>query len=501
MGPERVVADLFNGSLEHADSVFVRDDKGSLTYRQAWDHAEALALLLLGTGLSKGDRVLLVARNSRWWPIAFLASCSVGLVPALLNYRATDAELVRAWQDVDADAVLSDATVSALAQVCGRSIVFGEDGVRVAGSVQDWPQLLAAAAAPSPTTVVLPEDPGVLLQSSGTTGQPKWVLHRHGAIAGKAAALSFDKCADDRLLLSLPLHSVFGLMSGLMSAAHVGAEVLLTEKFEAERDYRLLVEEQCTHYNSVRSMMLKLMELPEFDARELSLRHGIWGSTLTHQFAATIADRFGVDGFYGGYGATETLGAAMKVTGGQMIALGKTVMGYPLPGYEFKVAAGPGETGELSIRSDLMFERYLGEDPGIDENGWWATGDLVVQEGDCFVFRGRSKEIVRTNSMNISVFEVESALLSHPAVVQAALVGVPDQDVEEVAIAFVVLGPGHDVDEAALLEHCRESLAVYKLPRRVVFRESLPMGVHDKILKLALVDDGLKAWQDHRARN
>lgn len=502
---------FFAAAADRGARTFLRDERGRLSYGEFWEHGRRLAGTLLEAGYAPGDRVLLVAGNSRWWPVALAGVTSVGLVAALVNPRLTDAELATAMTAVEAAGVLADDAV-ADRLVANRGggpprgvVAFGEDGVTVRGRHQAWNELPSVGdRVRAAMAAVRPEQDCLLQASSGSTGRPKWVAHRHGAVTAKAAVMAFDQGPEDRLLGSIPLYTVFGLMSGLLSTAAAGGELLIRHHFDAQADYRALRDERCTLYNSVRSMMLRILELPEFDAEALVLRGGILGANLTVDLARTLTDRLGIDTYHGGYGATETLGAVLRVTGREMIERGQTVLGAPLPGYEFRIEAPESGVGELWVRSSMLMRGYLDvgdgdQGAGLDADGWWHSGDLVSEDHGMYVFHGRSKEIVRTNSQNISMFEVQEVLAAHPAVERAALVGVPDERVEEVAVAFVVLRPGVTTDAGALVEHCRCRLAAYKVPRCVLIRDSLPLNAHDKVVKPALQEEARAAWAAVRA--
>lgn len=497
---------LFAAAARRGDRPFLHDEDGQLSYEQFWNRSRQLAGVLLDAGFRSGDRLALIAGNSRWWPVALVGATSVGLVPALMNPRLTEGELSGAGTAVEATGALVDeAVASRLHAISGprtaRPVVtFGEGGVTVGGHLRAWSMLPEAGAGVSAAMATVgPEHDCVLQASSGSTGRPKWVIHRHGAVTAKAEVMAFDHRAEDRLLSSIPLYTVYGLMSNLLSTAVAGGDMVIRRQFDAGEDYRTLRDERCTLYNSVRSMMVRILELPEFDPGALVLRGGILGGYLTVDFVRTTSARLGIDTYHAGYGATETLGAVLRVSAADMLAKGETVLGAPLGGYDFRIHDPVDGVGELWMRGPMLMRGYLPDAEaddlqGLDADGWWHSGDLVSEDNGMYVFHGRSKEIVRTNSMNISMFEVQEVLAEHPAVERAALVAVPDELAEEVAVAFVVLRPGESVDEHALSGYCREQMAAYKVPKRVLVRDSLPVNAHDKVMKPALLDEARAAW-------
>jgi fatty-acyl-CoA synthase len=359
---------------------------------------------------------------------------------------------------------------------------------------------VAAHAAPPPREVA-PEDPCLLLYTSGTTGFPKGALLSHRGVLHDAFHMGERQCftPDDRLLLAPPLFHVFGCVNGVVGILTHGASLVLQEVFEPGESLALIERHGCTAIYSTATMFRMILEHPDLPGRDRrTLRTGMIGSMPVPDVVMRgIVERLAAPEIVNSYGQTEASVSLLTEAGAGLDVLLKGV-GPPLPGVEVKVidpASGarvaPGEEGEVCVRGPhLMLGYYKMPDKtreAIDPEGWLHSGDLGREVGDgLYRITGRLKDMYIHGGLKVYPAEVENVLYQHPAVLQAAIVGVPDARLGEVGHAFVQRRPGAAVEGGALLAFVRDRLASYKVPRAVTFVDQFPVTANGKIQKFRL---------------
>jgi len=456
-------AALLEGTARaHPDRTAVAWGGGGLTYRELDARAGGLARTLVARGLGSGDRLAVVIPNRWQLVVAVLGGLKAGLIVAPLDPLLKREELAEILADLKPTLVLDD----------------------VAAESAEW------------TTREAPTSAALVLYTSGSTGRPKGALLSHAAVefaqrswAGPVMALT----TSDVVLAALPLSHSFGLNGALLAPLLAGATVRLVERFTPDGVADLLQREAITVFPGVATMFRRLLDLPEF-AGGPRLRLAVSGAApCPWDVAREWRARTGVR-IVRGYGMTE-LFRPLSYLADDPTDLPDAV-GRAVPGVEARIVdedgrtlAG-GEVGELLIRTPAAMDAYLGapdETRAVLAEGWFRTGDLATIDGDGWVrISGRKRERILRAGHSIFPPEIEAALLSHPDVVEAAVVGVPHAELGEEVAAFVVLRGGARATTNDLIAYCRERLAGYKYPRHVTLLASLPRSATGKVLKAKL---------------
>lgn len=437
-------------------------DGGWLTWGAVAEQSEGVAGRLAGLGLQPGDRLLCSASASASLVVAHLAALRMGLVVVPLN---------TAYQEAEVAHVVADAAPAAA--IVDRADAAGwlrSAGVRVVGPSVDLPDGPVPALDRSEQ-----DDPAMICYTSGTTGRPKGAVLRHGNLlaAAEAVRLAWRWSAGDRLLLALPLFHMHGLGVGVHGSLVAGASMVLVRRFDPAAVLAAVGEHDATLFFGVPTMYARLAEHPSVGALG-RLRLCVSGSApLDPSLHRRLAERCG-QSVLERYGMTETLMLVSNPYDGERRA---GTVGFPLPGVELRLS-----DGEIVVRGPSVFAGYRGRDEGPDADGWFATGDIGELGADGYLrIVGRSKELIITGGFNVYPREVEDVLLSHPAVAEAAVVGVPSEEWGETVVAYVV--QAGNVDRSELIGYCRDRLAHFKCPRQVIFVASLPRNALGKVLR------------------
>ena len=452
----------------------------------------AMAARMDALGLRPGDRVGMIAPNGLAFLVLFHAVARQGLVLCGLNHRLSAAELATILRDCTPRLVFHDPAVSDLAAgACGAA------GVPLAPL--DAAQCLDAQDASPPAPAVGPDDPLVLVYTSGTTGLPKGAVLTHGQMVWASLTMvpSLDWRAGDVHLLPVPLFHVGGL-SFAVHATHLGARLILPGAWRPEAVAGLIADEGVNHFFAVPTMLADLLPaLQHAPDRATSLR---WVLTGGAPLPTALARAYAAIGLpvLQTYGATETGGPGLCVDPAHAVAKAHTV-GRPFFHTEVRLvdeAGHPvpaGSTGELQVRGGHLFAGYW-RNPDATEaafapGGWFRTGDIAVQDEAGFVrLVDRAKNLIISGGENIWPAEVERVLEAHPDVADVAVVGVPDPRWGEVVCAVVVPRPGATVTLPALEGFAAPQLARYKLPRALVLADRLPRNATGKLLRASLAD-------------
>jgi fatty-acyl-CoA synthase len=344
-----------------------------------------------------------------------------------------------------------------------------------------------------------PNDDALILYTSGSSARPKAVRLVHGPIIengyniGERMALT----EVDRVLLAPPLFWAYGAVNALPATFTHGAALVLQPRFEPGGWLDLIERERCTAVYTLPSMTGASLRRPEFQReRTRSVRTGLMiGSPEEVRIAV---EELGVPNICNIYGATETYGNCAVTPNGWPLARRMASQGLPLPGMTIRIvdpgtgrALPPGEAGAVEVAGHIT-PGYCGASAehnaaAFTADGYFRTGDLALLDdyGD-FHFVARGSDIIKRAGINVSPAEVETLLLQHPAVAQAAVVGAPAGELGEAIVAFVVLGSGIDVSAAALREHCRALASSYKTPDRIEICAALPTTETGKLFRRGL---------------
>lgn len=471
----------------------------SATWAQLDDEVGRVATGLGAAGIVAGNRVLLVVGNRLEFVTTYLAVLRAQAVAVPLNPSSTPAELARVLADCGARMVVADPdTVGAV-----RAAVADATNVRVVvvgGTLQpgerSYDHLRADRARPVPP-LQDPDKLAVLLYTSGTSGLPRAAMLTHRALLANIDQVASVEPpmihGDDVVLGVLPLFHVYGLNAVLGGVLRHRAKLVLVERFDPEGTLDLVEDEACSVVPVAPPVFAHWRGVDGLAERLGPVRLVLSGSApLAPEVVEEFTEMTGVP-VHQGYGLTE---AAPVVTStlcsDGMPARGS--VGAPLPGIDLRlvdatgrVLAPEGDPGEIQVRGANLFSGYWpdGAD-GPDADGWWSTGDVgILDEAGDLTLVDRVKELVIVSGFNVFPVEVEDVLKDAAGVLEAAVIGVPDEVTGEAVVAYVVAEPGADpaAVEAAAVGCCETRLAAYKRPARVEVVPELPLTVTGKVQK------------------
>jgi long-chain acyl-CoA synthetase len=438
-------------------------DEGKLSWSELYDFTSGFSRYLSTQGVVAGDRIAVLLPNGLEFVIAFLAILKLGATPAPLNPLVKDEELAEFKADLKPK--------------------FSVD--RALMNQGSW-QTMSDVSAPS-----------LILYTSGSTGRPKGAVFSHDALTfanHSWAEPVMGLTADDTVLVAVPLAHSLGLNGGLLAPLLSGATVFLLERFTPEAVFHAIKKHHVTVLPAVATIFRRLLNSTAFAQADFSsLRLAVAGAApcpweLALEWSEKTATRI-----VRGYGMTE-LFRPLSFRSNDPNDIPDAV-GRAVPGVEIRTIVDEEMSrdgiGELWIKSPAMMNCYwdaVDETDAVIADGWFKTGDLakVSQEGYVEIV-GRKRERILRGGYSVFPQEIEAVLLSHPAVAEAAVVGVADLDLGEEVAAFVSLKRMEKLTPEDLLVHCRVHLARYKYPRRVYILPELPKGPTGKILKSALV--------------
>jgi carnitine-CoA ligase len=460
---------------------WLRTDETALTFSAAAARVGGLALALQAAGVRREDLVMVTARTTPPYLLCWLALASLGAVTVPVNPRSAPAELAGLVHQVSPRALITDTDLIPLVDAAQAGDVpeLGLLDVDELLALSLDPAAGSAAGAAGLPDGAGPDDLAVLIPTSGTTGRSKLVMqtHRAYAMAGEGFPFWMELTAADRLMTSLPLFHINAPAYSVMGSLACGAGLILLPRFSASGFLDAARRHGATEFNAIGAMLEILMrQPPRPDDADTPLRLCYTGPAPERERQLEMERRFGLR-IVVGYAMSEspygliwsrgtrpygTLGAVRQHPG-----LG-TVNEARVVGADGRVL-GPGETGEIQLRNPVLTRGYWGmpeETAALFDDGWLRTGDLVTVGGDAtYTFVGRQKEVLRRRGENLSPLEVEEVLEAHPAVLEAAVVGVESELSEEEVKAFVVPADGAAISFGALREFCAERLAAFKVPR------------------------------------
>ncbi|WP_375001672.1 class I adenylate-forming enzyme family protein [Aeromicrobium sp. CTD01-1L150] len=469
------------------DRAALRVGDRTWTYADLRDQVSAWADRFAAAGVARGDRILLVAPSSAEYVPAYHGILAHGAVAVTVNSMSTAAELGYFLADSGSRLVIAAPDCEAAA----REAV-GPDGPDV------WILAPGDLEVPAdvPPPVDLPDDAGaVIMYTSGTTGRPKGaeLSHRNIVLSGESVIEALGVSADDRWASALPLFHVFGQVTVMRTAFHAGASLSLLPKFDGRALLDLTIAHRITVLSGVPTMWNAMVNVDaEFEPgafEDLS-----WavsgGAGLPGEVSRAFLERFGCE-LLSGYGLTETAAAGACNRAGAPRKEGS--VGIPWPGVEVRVLdtdrqpVPHGEVGEIAIRSEMVMKGYWNRPDATAEvmhDGWFLTGDLGKVDDEDYVWVvDRKKDLVIRGGYNVYPREVEEVLYEHPDILEAAVVGLPDDYLGEEIAAIIALCPGATFDASAMRAWVGERLSAYKVPRVYQVVDELPKGATGKILK------------------
>jgi fatty-acyl-CoA synthase len=468
------------------------------TYAQLNAFANQTAHALRANGIGHGDKVGLLCDSRLEWVGLYVGIVKLGAVAVPANSRLTPEEITASLTDADVRLLFGlealNAGVRALLPGL-RTIVI--DGV----GTDNLDTFLAGQPASDPEVPLQASDPNVILFTGGTTGRAKGVVLTHENLFWNSLDEIIDTRMheDDNTLLLTPLHHSAALNCWLLPHLYLGASATLLPKYSAEAVLRAIVAHGVTNAFMPPSVAREVYLHPL--ARELDLssfrRWYIGGGILAAQDRDAIHALIPGVQIYFQYGLTEA-GPIVTVLKEKDVARAGSSIGRAFINFEVKILgfdlsdAPAGQEGEIAVRGPAVMPGYYQQPDAthaVFHNGWLRTGDTGMMDAAGFVyFRDRLKDMVKSGGLNVYSQEVERALVQHPCVREVAIIGLPSEKWGEEVTAIVSLRPGHSLTAEDLIAYGREHLAVYKVPKRVIFieYEDMPISLSGKLLKRQL---------------
>jgi len=495
---------LTTAAATYADKPLVHAGERSWTYAEIDELSGRLAATLDALGFEPGDKVAVQLPNVPQFLLAYFGILKAGMAMVPLNPLLTAPEVAYHLHDSDARALVTfelfaDVALTGAKDAGGIPVyVVNPSGAPLAGDARPFDELLRC----DDTRLLRPmspDDTAVLLYTSGTTGRPKgaelthFQLYMNCTTAGEL----FGVRDDDVSLGVLPLFHVFGLSSVLNIVVRFGASLVLVPRFDAEAAVAAIERHRCTIFAGVPTMYVALLQ-HDVAGRDLSSLRAACsgGASMPGEVIRAFEEKFPGVVVLEGYGLSESASTTtfnISAEERKVLSVGK-----PIWGVEVKVVdelgrdkgVGPDEIGEIVIRGHNIMKGYYKRPEATAEairDGWFHSGDLGYRDEDGYFYVvDRLKDLVIRGGYNVYPREVEEVLYEHPDVVEAAVVGEPDDRLGEEVGAHVVLASGARATAEDLIEHCRQRLAAYKYPRVIHLREELPKGPSGKILKREL---------------
>ena len=505
--PFNFAAHLLDCNRQRPAKIAFSDDLGRLSYAELDARVRQFASALGELGVRREERILLLMHDCNDWPVAFLGALYAGVVPVAVNTLLTPDDYAYMLEHCRAQAVLVSAALlpaieAALARARHevRQVVVSRPTQALPAEYLDFETFVeqrAPLAAPAPTNG---DDPAFWLYSSGSTGRPKGTVHTHANPYWTAELYAkgvLGLTEQDICFSAAKLFFAYGLGNAVSFPLSVGASVvLLAGRPTPEAVFERWVTEKPTLFFGAPTgyaAMLADPNLPDRNSIALRLASSA-GEALPAELGERFTAQYGVE-IIDGIGSTEMLHIYLSNIPGK-VRYGTT--GWPVPGYEIELRGeqgGPiadGEPGDLYIRGPSAATMYWSNREKSRETfqgAWTKSGDKFIRNQDgTYTYAGRSDDMLKVSGIYVSPFEVESALAEHPSVLEAAVIGVPDNEGLTKTKAFVVLRADGKATAEELQSFVKDRLAPYKYPRAIEFLDDLPKTATGKIQRFKLRD-------------
>jgi len=491
------------------------------TYRELHEEVEKTARGLAALGLQAGDRVGVWAGSCAEWILLQLACPRIGVTLVSVNpaYRAAELGYILRKSKMSAifhfpncaradyDAILREA--------CGGEVCDGASQLRhdVRIGTESWQAMIDAASGVTLATTSIEPHAVVNLQyTSGTTGSPKGVQLTHHNLVNNAqlTARGLGLTEHDRVCQTFPLYHCAGYTVTSLGALLMGAAFVLPSRmFDPRATLETIEQEKITALLAVPSMYLALLEQPDFDRIDLSSIRVLLtgGAACSSELIQRLEQKFGTPDIYNVYGQTESSPTVTMCDKESSAEQRSTTIGRTMPNTEIKIAdvtSGEpvplGEQGEVCARGYFTMKGYDGEPEAtrqaVDASGWLHTGDLgMMREDGYVVLTGRAKDMIIRGGENISPKEIENLLQTHPKIAEACVLGLPDERLGEIVIAWVRLKAGANSGAEEIRAFCCGKAAHFKIPQHIRVVESFPMTASGKVQKFRI-----RAMEEEMAR-
>jgi len=521
------LADILRISRSHGEKDFIVYEDERLTFEAHFAASARMANALRDhLGVREGDRVAIAMRNYPEWSVAFWGVTAAGAVVVPLNSWWTGDELSYGLADSGTKVLIADparaASIAAHRSELGELqavIVARGDGSKVDGQDMSFEDLLATVpeGAELPVVEVGTDDDATIFYTSGTTGRPKGALGTHRNICTNPMSLFYVTAravyrasgqvpvpgsgTQNAYLLSVPLFHATGCHSILVGNLLAGGKLVMMHRWDPARALELIEREKITTFGGVPTMVLQVLDHPDFAKRDTSSIKsvGYGGAPAPPDLVRRIKEAFNSSPASNGYGMTETSSLSTMNVGDDYLAKPDSV-GPPVPVVDVKVVDADGndlpvgEVGELWIKGPNIVKGYWHKPEATAatfSGGWVHTGDVARIDDEGFVYIvDRAKDMLIRGGENVYCVEIEGVLYEHPAVAEAAVIGIPHPTLGEEVGAVITLKPGAKADASELAAFVRERLAAFKVPTKFWFyRSELPRNPAGKVLKKELRDE------------
>ncbi len=472
------------------------------TYSRFNERVNQLAHGLMGLGIGKGDKVAVLFMNCMEFVESYFALAKIGAVTVALNFRLTGRELVYQIDNSDSRALILgqdflDVVKDVRAQLPGVEHFISVSDHGVEGMV-DYEAMLREGSPEEPVVFVGDEDPVMIMYTSGTTGRPKGAMltHKNQIVDAINFLIETDLGSDERGVCVAPLFHI-GALALCLKLLLVGGTTIIEREFVPQAVLRLLHREKITIQFLVPAMWIFLLEQPDIADYDLkTLRMAITGgAAMPIEVKDRLMKQFPNAGVYDVFGQTEMSPCTTLLKARDALRKPGSV-GQRMVNVEARIVddddrdVPQGEIGEIVYRGPTVMKEYYKNPEATAEamsGGWFHSGDLVRedQEGYLYVV-DRKKDMIISGGENIYAAEVEEVLYSHPGILEAAVIGIPDPQWGENVKAVVVSREGETLNEQEIIDYCRQNLASYKKPKSVEIVDALPRNPSGKVLKYKL---------------
>lgn len=498
--PEISLVKLYRQSAgKYPDHTAVTFFQNTYTYRELSDRIDRAARLIYRKGVRKGDRVAIMLPNCPQYPVSFYGALACGATIVQLNPMFQPAELLHILNDSETKMlIILDRLLPLFDSIKDKTAV---EEVLAVDLEKDFTE--GELVGEEPAAAIDPKEDVAVLQYTGeTTGLPKGAMLTHynivaNTIQSAATGQVKTRLGEERVLTISPLFHVYGMTSGMSVTFYNGGNLILVPKFDVEQVVELIEKTKPTAFPGVPTMYIALLNY--YKTKQFDLSCLATCTSGSAPLPLEVIERFNaISGtkVAEGYGLSEASPVTHRNPIEELQKNGS--IGIPLPNTDARivdVATGTetlavGQIGELVIKGPQVMKGYWNkpeETAHTLRGGWLFTGDLAKMDEDGFFYIvGRKKEMILASGFNVYPIEVENAIYRHPAVLEAAVFGMPDEYRGETVRAAVVLKEGAELPEQELIDFCRSELAAYKVPADVIFVEELPKTTVGKILKRAL---------------
>ncbi len=487
------------------------DGERRVDFRELRELMLDTAAAFVAAGLAPGERVALWAPNGWRWIVACLGIQAAGgiLIPLNTRFKGAEAEFIlRKSQAAMALAFGDFLGLSAWDLLAPLDLPDMRRSIRIDGDGPDgWDAFLAAAQpqhrreAEARLAALAPDDISDIMFTSGTTGNPKGAVTTHRQTVETAAQWSRSTTLGegDRFAIVWPFFHTSGYKGGWVPCLCVGAAALPVPFLDADALLALVAAEKATFLPGPPTLFQTLLTTPDRPPHALdSVRVSVTGaSAVNPELIDAIREELGIPNVITGYGLTETCGTVTMSHPGDSSIVLTTTSGKPIAGVSVRIAdeagrdVAPGEAGEILVKGMNVMQGYLDEPEAtraaFDKDGWLLTGDIGLLDGEGNLkITDRKKEMYIVGGFNCYPAEIEKILLTHPSVMLVAVKSMPDERLGEIGVAHIVTKPGTMASEDEIIAWSRERMANFKVPRRVVIHDEMPMTATGKIQKYLL---------------